>query len=318
MTSPRGTLAELYGKVESVEGTAPSGNWARLPFVSFDLGGQVPLVADPTLGLALGRSQPAPYQGNLAVALTGELPIDLNNAGFWLNALFGAPTTTGTGPYVDVWKPAAAGTALPTISLEGKLHSTAATRYHLRTAIKANTLGIRWDGSTGRQTMSIGLIGRTAADSASSAAGTPTTAAYSCHLKQRWVFKIGGSAVADITGFDVSFSNGLDPYMTTRDQADGAAYAIDEGLIELTGSFTYRAAASTFYDDAEALTARELTLVNELSSGNDITFGMGTIYFERPSAPIQGPGAIQQTIPFRAAYDSSDAAMLVVTRNRTA
>lgn len=318
MTSPRGTLAELYGKVESVEGTAPTGNWARLPFVSSDLGGQVPLVADPILGLALGRNAPAPYQGNLAVAITAEVPLDLNNAGFWLGALFGSPTTTGSGPYADVWKPAAAGTALPTISLEGKLHSTAATRYHLRKAVKANTLALRWDGSTGRQTMSIGLIGRTAADSGSSVAGTPTTAAYSCHLKQRWIMKVDGSAVADITGFELNFSNGLEAYNTVRDQADGAAYAIDEGNIELTGSFTYRAAASTFYDDAEANTARQLDFINELSSGNDINFGLGTIYFERPSTPIQGPGAVQQTVPFRASYDTSDTAMLVVTRNRTA
>lgn len=318
MTSPRGLYAEVYAKLEATEGTAPSGNWARLPFMSFDLGGTQALTADPTLGLALGRNQPAPYVGNLEAAISAEVPIDLNNAGFWFGLLWGDPTTTGSGPYVDVWKPVAAGTALPTASFEGKIASTAATRYHLRKAVKANTLAIRWDGTNGRQTMSVGLIGRTAADSGSSVAGTPTTAAYSCHLKQRWDLKIDGAAVGDITGFEFNFSNGLEAYNTVRDQADGAAFAIDEGMVEITGSFTYRAAASTFIDDAEDQTARQLDLLNTLATGVDLNFGMGTVYLGRPSMPIQGPGAIQQTIPFRAAYDSSDAAMLAVTRNRVA
>lgn len=317
MTSPRGTQFQLYGKNESTEGTPPSGNWARLPVMTFDQGGNRALQQDPTLSRALGRNAPDPYQGALEVQMSAEVPMDRGNLGFWLTLMFGAATSTGSGPYTDVWTPRAAGVDLPTASLEAVRASTATTRYHLRSAVKANTLSIRVDFTAGLQTMSLGLIGRSATDNGSSAAGTPTTAAWLCHQKQRWAVSLDGSAAADVTALDLTITNNLEPYGTVRDQANGVAYAIDEGLFQITGSVTFRTASNAIMADALALTSRELTLVNTLGTNDHITFDMGNIYFEFPQAPVQGPGVIQQTARFSAAYDAVDTTMLTVTRVRS-
>lgn len=318
MTSPRGTQFELYGLNELAESTPPSGNWLRLPIVSADLGGTQDLVAETTLSRALGRNAPEPFHNNLEVPISVEVPMDRGNLGFWLTLMFGAATTTGAGPFTDVWTPRSAGTALPTASLEGRIASAAVTRFHLRSAVKANTLAIRVDPTAGLQTMSVGLIGRAATDSASSVAGTPTTATFLGHLKQRWVVSVDNIAVGNVTGLELNISNGLDPYMTVRDQPTGAAFAIDEGALEITGSFTFRSADSRFFDDAEALTSRELTLLNTIATNDHLTLDMGNVFLARPSAPVQGPGAIQQTVRFRAAFDTSDTTMFTATRVRSA
>ena len=42
--------------------------------------------------------------GNLVVDGSVEVPVDWAAFAYWLKAMFGAPTTTGTGPYEHVFK----------------------------------------------------------------------------------------------------------------------------------------------------------------------------------------------------------------------
>ena len=46
-----GANAQLLAKVETTYGTAPGGPYARLPFISCDLGSEQPLEANDVLGL---------------------------------------------------------------------------------------------------------------------------------------------------------------------------------------------------------------------------------------------------------------------------
>ncbi|CAK0741405.1 hypothetical protein WCLP8_1200003 [uncultured Gammaproteobacteria bacterium] len=56
-----GANAQLLGKFEAAYGTAPGGAYARLPFISCDLGSEQPLEANDVLGL--GRDPPEPSRG---------------------------------------------------------------------------------------------------------------------------------------------------------------------------------------------------------------------------------------------------------------
>ena len=68
-----------------------------MPFASTTLGSEQPLTRSELLGY--GRDPTAPIKD--AVTAYGDVvvPIDAAAFGFWLKAAFGAPTTSGTGPY---------------------------------------------------------------------------------------------------------------------------------------------------------------------------------------------------------------------------
>jgi hypothetical protein len=114
MARAYGANAQLLGKFETVYGTPPSGNYIKFPFVSSDLGSEQGLIASDLLGQ--GRDPSQPIRDVIRVEGNVVVPVDLRNFGHWLKALFGAPTTTGTGPYTHTFVSGAA--SLPSLALE--------------------------------------------------------------------------------------------------------------------------------------------------------------------------------------------------------
>ena len=92
----RGTTSQLLGKAETTIGTAPSGNWARLPIYEYSLGRSRPLVADPIVSQGLGRAPAAPFYDESTFDGAVTFPLDTGNIDFWATLLFGAVVTTGT------------------------------------------------------------------------------------------------------------------------------------------------------------------------------------------------------------------------------
>jgi len=82
---------------ETVYGTAPASGYTRVPFSSTSLGSEQPLISSELLGY--GREPTAPINDAVTAAGDVVVPIDAEAFGFWLKATFGAPTTTGTGPW---------------------------------------------------------------------------------------------------------------------------------------------------------------------------------------------------------------------------
>lgn len=79
--------------METTYGTAPpAGTYRSLDFKQTELSAEQPLGEDPLLGR--GRNAQDPYRGLITDEGSIEIPLDLRGIGFWLNALFGAPTTT--------------------------------------------------------------------------------------------------------------------------------------------------------------------------------------------------------------------------------
>lgn len=92
----RGANARCYAKFETVYGTAPSGNYNRLPFVSSNLGEEQGLIADDQLGQGREGFDPtldvANNVGDHVVA------VDARAFGNWLKLYFGDPTTVAHAP----------------------------------------------------------------------------------------------------------------------------------------------------------------------------------------------------------------------------
>ncbi len=114
MAQAYGARARMALAFESVYGTPPGAGWRRMPFVRSGLGGERGLVADDLLGH--GRDPRDPIPDAEVVEGEIEIPMDAEALGAWLKALFGAPITTGTGPYVHEFR--SGGWDLPSFAVE--------------------------------------------------------------------------------------------------------------------------------------------------------------------------------------------------------
>ena len=85
-----------------------------MPFASSSLGAEQPLITSELLGY--GRDPLAPIKD--AVTADGDVvvPIDAEAFGFWLKAAFGAPITSGAGPWTHEFR--SGGWTLPSLSIE--------------------------------------------------------------------------------------------------------------------------------------------------------------------------------------------------------
>ena len=114
MARAQGARAQMALAFETVYGTAPASGYTRIPFASSSLGAQQPLLTSELLGY--GRDPSAPVKDAATADGDVVVPIDAATFGFWLKAAFGAPTSSGSGPYTHEFR--SGGWTLPSMSIE--------------------------------------------------------------------------------------------------------------------------------------------------------------------------------------------------------
>ena len=95
MARASGANAILAGAFENLYGQPPVAGWAKLPFVSHNMGEERGYVADDLLGY--GREPLPPSQDVANNDGDVVVPVDLRNFGYWLKLAFGAPVSVDAG-----------------------------------------------------------------------------------------------------------------------------------------------------------------------------------------------------------------------------
>ena len=308
-----GANSKLYMAVEATYGTPPGGDWRLMPFVSCDLGAEQPFIDADVIGLAPNRDVAPPFRDVVTVQGQAVVPVDLEFIGDWLRLLLGPPTTTGVTPdFVHVFGSGAS--PLPSNSIE--LAYPDVPNFDVIAGVRADTWEIDFSPS-GAATATFGLIGQGSTRSATSSAGTPTTRAYTAFNRAQGAIRRNGSNLAQITGGQVNFSNGIDVVRTIRNdlKIEGA----DPGLARATGQITSRFADTLLLDDAATNTAIELEFEYVISAVRRLTITLHEAYLSLAKTPIQGPAGIEATFDVRAAFDAGAGRMMTVTlRNAVA
>lgn len=307
----QGADVQILGKVEATYGTAPSGNWRPLVASNFSPGGAKPLGYDPELGR--GADAQDPFYDPLSVSGTIDVHMRVREIGFWLYFLFGAPTTTGSGPYTHIFNSAG---ELPSLSLQEGFTNLASAVYMLRTGGKLGGFSIDLSRS-GPAKMSMPFMGQSLSRSGSTAGGTPVAAyAEGKYFNKALLVNREGSALAQLTGGRINFSNGLEA-VETIGRGDGLVEGIDETQRTGDGSLDVRlTASSTLYDaamtneSAQDLLFRWTTPI-DAAYKLDLDFGRCFIDWTQPGVP--GPGGITSSLNWRAAKTSSTVSLLKCT-----
>jgi hypothetical protein len=296
---------------EATYGTAPAGDWRRLPFLSCDLGAEQPLLDADVIGVGSSRDPAAPFLDTVTVQGQAVVPVDLVNIGHWLRLLLGPPTTTGTSPdFVHSFGSGAA--ALPSNSIE--IGYPDVPNYDLCTGVRADTLEIDFS-PTGPATATFGLMGQGSTRGGTSAGGTPTSAAYTAFHKAQGAISRNGSALAQVTGARLTYANGMEMVRTIR--ADRKVEGVDPGIARATGQITARFADTTLLTQAQDNAPAEFAFGYAIDANRSLTVTLHEVYLALAKTPIEGPAGVEASFEFRAAYNAAATRMMtVVLRNQ--
>jgi hypothetical protein len=306
MPNEFGSAAKFYMGAETLEGTAPGGNWNQFPAFELDIDAVPGLQADSLLSANARRNAADPYQSVARVEGRAVVPLESVHLGRWLAMLFGAPTTVGSSaPYTHTFK--SGGSTFVTRSIEKAFPTI--TRYEVASGVRANTLeiSISPDGS-GRA--SIGLLCLSGAHAGSSAAGTPAVTTFTRFHQTQGAITYNGSALAGVTAGTFRYSNGLAAVPTV---GSGLGIGgIDLGEATGGGSITLRFANHTQEAAARALTAVALVQTFTVSASLSLELHYPRVFLEPTSVAVTGPGGLTRDYNFIAADDSSDASLMKV------
>jgi len=311
MTKSRayGSDAQLLAVVETTYGTLPGSGYTKLPFSQSSVGAERPLGYEALLGQ--GRDAADPFYEAITVAGDVEVPVDLRNLGFWLKGLFGAPATTdnGGGAYTHLFT---SGGDLPSLAFELGHTKLTTAKYFRHAGAKLGSLAVAFARS-GAAKATIGVIAQGETESGSTIDASPDTLALRRFMQGNGTIKVGGVALANVTGGRISFSNGLAPVETIRD--DGKIDGVDETEATAEGSVDLRFSTDTTLSSAiaaETPVALEYSYTIP-STSHHLKFILPRVFLPKKKNEVRGPGAVQVTYDWRAAKDDVAGYLLQVS-----
>lgn len=300
MARATGSNAVMALAFEGAYGTAPASGFFKVPFTAESLGTQQPLLENEILGL--GRDPAAPSRD--AVTSDGDvtIPIGLNDIGYWLKGLLGAPTTAGTTTKTHTFASGAA--SLPSLSIEKGMPEV--PHFEMFTGAMVNSLRFQMQRG-GLLTATASLICQGSATATTTAAGTPADVALTRFGQFNGAVQRDGAALGNVITADFTYSNNMEGVPAIR--ADGKIDGVDLGVASLSGSITMRFADTTMLTQAINGTACALEWSWTISATQKLVLTAHSVFLPRPRTQISGPGGVDVTFDFMAAKASSPARM---------
>ncbi len=301
MSRAVGSNAVLLLKNEAAYGSVATGNFARLPFITCGLGSEQGLIESDVLGG--GRDPAAPSQDVINVGGDVVVPLDLRDIGLWLQLIFGAPTTTGVeGAYKHTFE--SGSDVLPSASVE--VGHPNVPSYFMNLGVMADSIGFSFERS-GNANATINLLAQGETDASSSGGGVPTTSEFQRFSQFQGSIKKDGSALANVTGGSLNYSNSLDTVETIR--SDGKIEGIDPGVASMTGNIDVRFADMSLMNAATNNTAVELVYAYEISATKKLIVTVHEVYLPKPKVSISGAGGVEASFDWQAAKNSAAGVM---------
>lgn len=292
MAQARGYKSAVVVDFETVFGSDPAAPDGKiLPINSYDVSASRALNTAATIS---GTRNPVqPFSGNTSVQGQAVVPVDLIAFGWWLKAMFGAPTTSGTTTYTHVFK---IGDTQPSMVVEKKFDFAASQTYMKQNGVKVSSLGLTFGGD-GELVANLGIVGATeAAPTGSPYDATPTAVSINRVNNFQAAILEGGSSIATVTECALNVDFGLDTSNYVIG-GGGTLGDIPEGIVGVSGSVTALFSSTALLTKASALTESSLkiTLTN---STHSLAFEVQELFYQLQTPAISGPQGVRVTLPF--------------------
>jgi len=302
VTWANGGLGQVVMGFETAFGVTPvTPIGYSMPFNKSGMAGKETLNSSDTI---TGRRDPvAPFRGNKDVNGNLVVPMDARGFGYWLKAMLGAPTTTGSSTYQHIFK---VGDTQPSLFLEQGF--TDVGQYFLYNGCKVSKAGFSFGGD-GELTASIDIMGTKETLATSSVDATPTTFGFDRFANFQAAIKEGGSAIGICTeaSLDIDFGLDGDTYCIG---GGGFRSAVAEGLLKVSGKI------KAMFQDAvllnKAINGTESSLQITMTNGTNILdLLIQELVYERATPGIEGPKGIYIELPFQAYFDNGASGSVV-------
>jgi hypothetical protein len=298
MTQARGFNKTARGMFEVTYGTTPaiaSNEMVQLPFNSFTIGSDEELISPATI--RGNRFDAEPAFGNISVAGSATVPLDVRNIGYWLKLLLGAPVTTGSGTYTHTFDPSA---TLPSMSMEVGFSDISS--YHIFDGVKVNGMSMSFQKSQ-ELTAEIDMLGKAETVATSTADAYAKQLVFDRFNAKGISLKKGGSAITTVRKLDISIRNDLasDIYCI-----DGTGF---RNSLPETG-FTVEGSMEVLFEDQviynQAINGTETSLQVTLTSGtNTLVIDIYELKFPRKPPNSSGNAPVFLDLPFKAYFQDN-------------
>ena len=304
MARAQGARAQLALAFETIYGTSPATGYTQMPFATASLGAEQPLLSSELLGY--GRDPLAPMLDAVTADGSVVVPIDTEAFGLWLKGAFGAPVTTGTGPYTHVFT--SGSWSLPSLSIETGLPEVPS--YAMYGGCMVDKIG--WQmARSGLLTANVDLIAQGETLATTSGAGTPAPVTLKRFGHFNGSLTRNGADIGNIVGAELSYANNLDRVETIR--ADGKIEGADPSIAAMTGKVDVRFADTTLLTQAINNTECSLEFGYSLPTGESLSVAVHRVFLPRPRREIQGPQGVQVSFDWQAAQQADGNPMVTVT-----
>jgi hypothetical protein len=221
-------------------------------------------------------------------------------------AVVSGPTLTGGG-HAHVWESGADDIPSYTIEIGHPRLTTPVFFRHLGTVMESLTFEM---GQEGPANARLQLVAQGEERFAATVDNDPEAFSLRRFSQGRGFIRRGGSALAGVTGGSLTFSNNLERVRVIRE--DGRIEAADPTFASAEGSMSVRFDGATLV--AEAANGDPVSLEYGFSflDGYALRFELPRVFLPKPKYSVTGPGGVEASFDWRAAFDDSEGTMLRV------
>jgi hypothetical protein len=176
---------------------------------------------------------------------------------------------------------------------------------HLGTVMESLTFEM---GQEGPANGTVQLVAQGEEKAAATIDATPDAYQLKRFSQGRGFIRRGGVALAQVTGGSLRFSNNLERVQVIRD--DGKIEAADPTIATCTGVMSLRFDGATLVAEAAKGDAVALEYGFSMAEGWALTFELFRVFLPKPKYAIGGPGGVEASFDWRAAYGNGAATML--------
>ena len=221
-------------------------------------------------------------------------------------AAISAPTLTGGG-HAHVWESGADDIPSYTIEIGHPRLNTPVFFRHTGTVMESLTFEM---GQEGPANARLQLVAQGEERFTATVDASPDAFTLRRFSQGRGFIRRGGQPLAGVTGGSLTFSNNLERVRVIRE--DGRIEAADPTFASAEGSMSVRFDGATLV--AEAANGDPVSLEYGFSflDGYALSFELPRVFLPKPKYSVTGPGGVEASFDWRAAFDDSEGTMLRV------